>query len=209
MFTEALGKTDDASNLIGQFGVGFYSAFLVADKVTVVTKPPRRALVGERVGQQVHHLGGRVGADRGPGTRLVLSLKEDADKYLDDYTLRDMLKRYSEFISFPIELWAEKTGTTCARPGRGGQGGRGAADEDGTAHDECVGEGNVAKPLDAATQGGDRGGVPEFYKASFKQYDEPMAKVRFSLKGQVEFRAMPSARAPCRGSCRRTCSTTR
>ena len=43
------------------------------------------------------------------GTRLILSLKEDADKYLDDFTLRDMLKRYSEFVSFPIELWAEKT----------------------------------------------------------------------------------------------------
>ena len=110
-FTEALGSGSDATNLIGQFGVGFYSAFLVADRVSVITKAegePQLRWESESANKYT------ITPDEsepieGSGTRLVLSLKEDADKYLDDYTMRDMLKKYSEFISFPIELWTEKT----------------------------------------------------------------------------------------------------
>lgn len=104
-FTEALGSTDE-TNLIGQFGVGFYSAFLVADKVTVVSKAagePQLRWESEKASKYT------ISPDdsepiEGSGTRLVLSMKEDADKYLDDFTIRDMLKKYSEFISFPIEV---------------------------------------------------------------------------------------------------------
>ena len=98
-------------NVIGQFGVGFYAAFLVADRVSVITKAegePQLRWESESANKYT------ITPDEsepieGSGTRLVLSLKEDADKYLDDYTMRDMLKKYSEFISFPIELWTEKT----------------------------------------------------------------------------------------------------
>ena len=110
-FTEALGSGSDVNNLIGQFGVGFYSAFLVADKVTVISKAegePQLRWESEAANKYT------ITADESEpievsGTRLVLTLKEDADKYIDDYTMRDMLKKYSEFISFPIEMWAEKT----------------------------------------------------------------------------------------------------
>jgi len=83
----------------------------VADTVTVVTK----AADGEQLRWESEAANKySISADdsepiEGSGTRLILQLKEDADKYLEEYTLRDMLKRYSEFISFPIELWAEKT----------------------------------------------------------------------------------------------------
>ena len=115
-FTEALGSSSDATNLIGQFGVGFYSGFLVADKISVVTK----AAGGEQLRWESEQASKYTIAvdDSEPiadsGTRLILHLKEDADKYIEDYTIRDMLKRYSEFISFPIELWAEKT--ECVTP---------------------------------------------------------------------------------------------
>ena len=111
MFTEALGNGADATNLIGQFGVGFYSAFLVADKVTVVSKNadgPQLRWESEAANKYTISEDDSEPLD-GSGTRLILSLKEDADKFLDQFTVRDMLKRYSEFISFPIELWTEKT----------------------------------------------------------------------------------------------------
>ena len=200
MFTEALGKTDDANNLIGQFGVGFYSAFLVADKVTVVTK----SAGGEQLRWESESANKyTISADESEpieasGTRLVLSLKEDADKYLDDYTLRDMLKRYSEFISFPIELWAEKTEyDTVPDPDAEVKEGEEPPTKTVPRTTNVWEKVNVAKPLwmRPPKEVTDEE-YAEFYKASFKQYDEPMAKVHFSLEGQVEFRAMlfcPSA----------------
>ena len=84
---------EEQSNLIGQFGVGFYSGFLVADKISVVTK----ASGGEQLRWESEAASKYSIAtdDSEPieesGTRLILHLKEDAEKYLDDYTLRDLL----------------------------------------------------------------------------------------------------------------------
>ena len=192
-FTEALGSSD-ATNLIGQFGVGFYSGFLVADKISVITKSEG----GEQLkweSEQASKYSISVD-DSEPieksGTRLVLHLKEDADKYLDDYTLRDMLKRYSEFISFPIELWAEKTEYDSV-PDPDAEVKEGEEPPTKTVPRttnvwETV---NLAKPLwmRSPKEVTDEE-YSEFYKTTFKQYDEPMAKVHFSLEGQVEFRAM-------------------
>ena len=94
-FTEALGSGADATNLIGQFGVGFYSAFLVADTVSVVTKSMEG---GEQLRWESKAADKyTISADdsepiEGSGTRLILTLKDEADKYADDFTLRDMLR---------------------------------------------------------------------------------------------------------------------
>jgi len=199
-FTEALGSGSDATNLIGQFGVGFYSAFLVADKVTVVTK----AGDGEQLRWESEAASKyTISTDESEpiessGTRLILHLKEDADKYIEDFTIRDMLKRYSEFISFPIELWAEKTEyDTVPDPDAEVKEGEEPPTKTVPRTTNVWEKVNVAKPLwmRPPKEVTDEE-YAEFYKASFKQYDEPMAKVHFSLEGQVEFRAMlfcPSA----------------
>jgi heat shock protein beta len=194
-FTEALGSgANDATNLIGQFGVGFYSAFLVADKVTVITKAegePQLRWESESANKY------SISEDdsepmEASGTRLVLSLKEDADKYLDDYTLRDMLKRYSEFISFPIELWAEKTEyDTIPDPDAEVKEGEEPPTKTVPRTANVWETVNSAKPLwmrEPKEVGEDE--YAEFYKTSFKAYDKPMAYSHFSLEGQVEFRAM-------------------
>ena len=192
-FVEALGSTD-ATNLIGQFGVGFYSGFLVADRISVITKSGD----GEQLKWESDAASKyTIAADdsepiEGSGTRLVLHLKEDADKYLDDYTLRDMLKRYSEFISFPIELWAEKTEyDTVPDPDAEVKEGEEPPTKTVPRTTNTWEKVNVAKPLwmRPPKEVTDEE-YSEFYKTTFKQYDEPMAKVHFSLEGQVEFRAM-------------------
>eukprot|EP01118_Nematostelium_gracile_P012302 TRINITY_DN4477_c0_g1_i1.p1 TRINITY_DN4477_c0_g1~~TRINITY_DN4477_c0_g1_i1.p1 ORF type:complete len:796 (+),score=308.29 TRINITY_DN4477_c0_g1_i1:65-2452(+) len=98
----------DTSNLIGQFGVGFYSAFLVADQVTVISKSNngvqsvwKSSAAGEFTVSEDPR-----GDTLGRGTEIILHLKEDADEYLDDKTLSALVKRYSEFINFPIYLWS-------------------------------------------------------------------------------------------------------
>jgi molecular chaperone HtpG len=199
-FTEALGSGADVNNLIGQFGVGFYSGFLVADKITVVTK----AADGEQLRWESEAASKyTISADDSPpieksGTRLILTLKEDADKYLDDYTLRSMLKRYSEFISFPIELWAEKTEyDTVPDPDAEVKEGEEPPTKTVPRTTNVWEKVNIAKPLwmrppkEVTAEE-----YEEFYKTTFKAYDTPLSHVHFSLEGQVEFRAMlfcPSA----------------
>jgi heat shock protein beta len=101
-------KTSKDSNLIGQFGVGFYSAFLVSDTVTVISKHNNDK---QHVWQSDAHGTFSIGEDpRGNtlkrGTEIILHIKEDSDEYLDQDKLRNLVKKYSEFIDFPIYLWS-------------------------------------------------------------------------------------------------------
>ena len=107
------GDQKKDSHLIGQFGVGFYSAFIVADKVEVFS---RRA--GLDASEGVHWASKGEGefeiatiekADR--GTRIVLHLKDAEDEFADGYRLRNIIKKYSDHIALPIELPKEQAAT--------------------------------------------------------------------------------------------------
>lgn len=109
--TEFLKKMEsgDATSLIGQFGVGFYSAFLAADRVTVVSKsnadPDQHIWESDASGSFTITKDPR-GNTLGRGTEIVLHLKEDAKAtYLDQKELTTVIQRYSQFINFPIKLW--------------------------------------------------------------------------------------------------------
>merc|ERR1711896_59819 len=109
-FLEAMADGADA-NLIGQFGVGFYSAFLVADKVTVTSKcndDPTQHVWESSADASFTVVDDPRGNTLGRGSRVTLHLKEDAHEYLAEDKLKDTAKKYSQFIQFPIYVKVKK-----------------------------------------------------------------------------------------------------
>ena len=112
-FLESLsGEQQADARLIGQFGVGFYSAFVVADKVTVLSRragaDAKDGVRWESDGQGEYSLAAEDIAAR--GTSVILHLKEDETEFLDNWKLRDLIRKYSDHVAFPIRMKKVKDG---------------------------------------------------------------------------------------------------
>eukprot|EP01054_Gregarina_sp_Poly1_P004150 Gregarina_sp_Poly_1__4149@NODE_226_length_11195_cov_150_303648_g200_i0_p2_GENE_NODE_226_length_11195_cov_150_303648_g200_i0NODE_226_length_11195_cov_150_303648_g200_i0_p2_ORF_typecomplete_len806_score147_65HSP90/PF00183_18/3_4e109HATPase_c_3/PF13589_6/2_7e24HATPase_c/PF02518_26/1_2e05_NODE_226_length_11195_cov_150_303648_g200_i0846510882 len=171
-FIEAAQKGVSAANLIGQFGVGFYSAFLVAEKVTVISKSPfesdQHIWVSSANGKfKVFKDQRHDKLER--GTTVILTMKEDAQTYLEKWTLLKIISRYSEFVNFPIFLASVKP-------------------NDDITEWKLV---NSQKPLWLRERSNiTKEEYDEFYKTYFKDRSAPLGYTHFNAEGDLEFSAI-------------------
>ncbi|SBS88895.1 heat shock protein 90, putative [Plasmodium malariae] len=190
------GKAD--SNLIGQFGVGFYSSFLVSNKVEVFTKKENQIfrwfsdLNGSFMVNEIKKYEQEYEDIKTSGTKIVLHLKEECDEYLEDYKLKELIKKYSEFIKFPIEIWSEKIDYERVPDDS-------VSLKDGDKmkmktitkryHEwEKI---NVQLPIWKQDEKQlTENDYYSFYKNTFKAYDDPLAYVHFNVEGQISFNSI-------------------
>ena len=182
-FKNLTGDQAKDSQLIGRFGVGFYSAFIVADKVTVYSRSAKSA-DGKGVKWESDGTGTYTSEeiDRAErGTDIVLHLKADEKSFLDTWTLRSAITKYSDHIAVPVYLWEEKT----EAPKEGEK-----VDEKKEPVFEWV-QVNNAKALWTVSP---RDVTPEQYKEFYKHlthaYDEPLAWAHNKVEGDLEYTSL-------------------
>ncbi|KAI3867353.1 hypothetical protein MKX03_036480, partial [Papaver bracteatum] len=199
-------KDSGADNsLIGQFGVGFYSAFLVADRVVVSTKSPKsdKQYVWEALADTSSYV---IREETDPeklltrGTQITLYLRED-DKYefAEPTRIQGLVKNYSQFVSFPIYTWQEKSRTVEVEEEEEPKEGEGPKPEDEKKKKtKTVTEkyfdwdlANETKPIWMRNiKEVEKEEYQEFYKKTFNEFLEPLAYTHFTTEGEVEFRSV-------------------
>lgn len=203
-FLEAMAAGQTNANLIGQFGVGFYSAFLVADKITVISKhnDDDKQWVWESSADASFSISEDPrGPTLGRGTRVVLHLKEDAHEFLAEQKLKDILNKYSQFVNYPIFLKVKKEVTDEAEEEE-------EDDEDELeVKDMMEEEGskkepekkyiheweqvNNQKPIWLRSREDiEESEYNEFYKSICKDSQDPGGYTHFSAEGEIEFRSI-------------------
>jgi len=209
-------STDQFSDLIGQFGVGFYSAFLVADKVVVTTKHnDDKQYIWESDANSYSVVEDPRGDTLKRGTTISLYLKEESYDFLEQDTVRDLIKKYSQFINFNIYLWGSSTKTVeepieedeeevaDEEPEKKEEDDEGAVEEDKEEEEKkpktkkvdkttwdwelC----NESKPIWTRKPDEiEQGEYDEFYKSITKDKNGPMTQTHFIAEGEVTFKSL-------------------
>lgn len=187
--TEAFRKSvedSDIKDLIGQFGVGFYSAFMVADKIEVLTKKygEDEAYLWESVNAESYEIS--KSSKEGHGTDIKLFFKENTeddnyDEYLDQYRIKALVEKYSNYIRYPIKMFVTKTrqseDSTEDEPKY----------EDYKDYDILNSNEPIWKKKKSDLKDED---YINFYRESHYGFDEPLSWVHFAVEGLVSFKAL-------------------
>mmetsp|Transcript_22552 Transcript_22552/g.59533 ORF Transcript_22552/g.59533 Transcript_22552/m.59533 type:complete len:787 (-) Transcript_22552:256-2616(-) len=204
-FLEAMADGAD-SNLIGQFGVGFYSAFLVADRISVTSKcndDPVQHVWESSADASFSVVDDPRGNTLGRGTRVTLHLKEDAHDYLKEEKLKETAKKYSQFIQFPIYVKTKKEIDADLEEDDDEE----DSDDSDTEDDEEKDEEEEKKPTKKtvfeweqvntqkaiwlrAKEDVTEEEYNDFYKSISKDYLDPLAYTHFNAEGEIEFKSV-------------------
>lgn len=175
-------KEQNDINIIGQFGVGFYSAFMVSDKVTVESKSYKddRATIWESAGVDGYTLSPSDKKDN--GTIITLHLKEDTEDYnyselLSEYKLRGIIKKYSDYISYPIKMEVENN--------------RKKEDSDEyETYKEVITVNSMIPLWKRNKKDITEEEYNNFYSDKFFDYDKPLDVLHFNIEGNVNYNAL-------------------
>jgi len=183
-FMEALQAGADMS-MIGQFGVGFYSAFLVAEKVTVTSRCNEDCYKWESSGGGSFTIQKDVN-DMNRGTKIILHLKEDMISYMEESKLKGLIKTHSEFIDFPIKLLIETIKDESTEVN--------VEDDKQEAKKISVYDWehlNQQKPIWLRNPNEiSEDEYNAFYKSLTNDWDDPICSKQFSVEGQLEFKSV-------------------
>ncbi|MBB5373903.1 molecular chaperone HtpG [Acidocella aromatica] len=164
-FTSQLAekKPEDRPSLIGQFGVGFYSAFMVADKVEVISRKAGHDEAWEWVSDGKGQYTLKSATREAPGTTILLHIKPDAEEFLEPLRLETVIRKWADHIALPIEL-----------------------EEDGAFKPVTEGKALWRRPKSEISAEE----YADFYRHVAHQFDEPWATIHWRAEGTLEFSAL-------------------
>ena len=183
-FLEKLGDAANTSDIIGQFGVGFYSAFMVANKVEVLS---------HKVGSEESYLFSSEGLENYTisssdelidGTRITLYLRDDTEEekysdFLDEYTIKELIRKYSDYVRYPIKTWVTKYD----KPEEGKE------DKEST-HLELETINSMIPLWKKNRKDVTDEELNNFYKQKFTDYQDPLASIFVSVEGMLTYNAL-------------------
>ncbi|MDP6914615.1 MAG: molecular chaperone HtpG [Verrucomicrobiota bacterium] len=185
-FMEELKKGKDKANpeLIGQFGVGFYSAFMVADNVILKTRSATsdESWTWESSGDGTYEIS-EGGRDK-RGTEITLHLNESSRDYIVEFRLRQIIKKYSDFVEYPVVMDIIRDETPLDDEGKPKEG----AEKETTVTEETL---NSMKAIWMRPKSEvKKEEYNEFYKHVSHDYTDPLKTIHYSAEGKIEFKAL-------------------
>ncbi|KAF4079786.1 hypothetical protein AMELA_G00182340 [Ameiurus melas] len=207
--TEMQTEGQSTSELIGQFGVGFYSAFLVADKVIVTSKHNNGTQhIWESDSNEFSVIEDPRGNTLGRGTTITLVMKEEASDYLELETIKNLVRKYSQFINFPIYVWSSKTETVEEPIEEEEEAEKEATEEEAEVEEEeedkdkpktkkvekTVWDWELMNDIKPIWQRPAKEVEEDEYKAFYKTFsrdtEEPLSHIHFTAEGEVTFKSI-------------------
>ena len=192
-FKQAMEKNEDI-DIIGQFGVGFYSAFMVASSITVISRKYGEDKAWKWVSDGADGYTVEETEKATPGTDVIMTLKADTEdekysEYLEEYEIRSLIRKYSDYIRYPIKMEVTKS-----RPVEEAKDENAEGEENKAAKYESYTEMETLNSMVPIWQR-DKKDVTEeeyetFYRDKFFDYNKPLRTIHYNVEGNVSFKAL-------------------